>query len=280
MTGVGAFELATASRIVFGDGKASELRRSSPAGARCWSPGSAGHPSPESRRSTTSASTASRPWTTPGGRGRSPPPTSRSSSPSAAARRSIPFWARRPPPSSPTAATRSGSSRSSAKVNPFRSHRCPVSAYRRRRAPDSEVTRNSVLGFATHGVKASLRSPSMLPAVALGRSRAHLRSAAGPDRVHRRRAHQLVEPFVSRRANAFVDAICRDAIPRLIAALPRAFAGDRTARADMAYASLCGGLALANAGLGAAHGFAGPMAAASPPRTVASARCCCRTSWR
>src|SRR6185295_2994696 len=75
---------------------------------------------------------------------------------------------------------------------------------------------------------------------------------------------QLVEPFVSSKANVFVDAICRDAIPRVMAALPRAFAGDRTSRADMAYASLCGGLALANAGLGAAHGFAGPIGGRFP----------------
>jgi alcohol dehydrogenase class IV len=75
---------------------------------------------------------------------------------------------------------------------------------------------------------------------------------------------QLVEPFTSARATAFVDALCRDAIPRAIAALPKAFAGDRAARADMAYASLCGGLALANSGLGAVHGFAGPIGGRFP----------------
>jgi alcohol dehydrogenase class IV len=75
---------------------------------------------------------------------------------------------------------------------------------------------------------------------------------------------QLIEPFVSSRANAFVDAICRDAIPRVIAALPGAVAGDRAARAEMSYASLCGGLALANAGLGAVHGFAGPIGGRFP----------------
>ena len=129
----------------------------------------------------------------------------------------------------------------------------------------SEVTRNAVLGSPERGVKASLRSPSMLPAVALVDPELTddlppaLTASTGLDALT-----QLVEPFVSSKANVFVDAICRDAIPRVIAALPRAFAGDRTARADMAYASLCGGLALANAGLGAAHGFAGPIGGRFP----------------
>jgi alcohol dehydrogenase class IV len=129
----------------------------------------------------------------------------------------------------------------------------------------SEVTRNSVLGSAAHGVKASLRSPHMLPAVALVDPELTcdlppaLTASTGLDALT-----QLVEPFVSRRRNAFVSAICRDAIPRVMAALPRAVAGDRAARADMAYASLCGGIALTNAGLGAAHGFAGPIGGRFP----------------
>jgi alcohol dehydrogenase class IV len=129
----------------------------------------------------------------------------------------------------------------------------------------SEVTRNAVLGSMAHGVKASLRSPSMLPAVALVDPELTydlppaLTASTGLDALT-----QLVEPFVSSRANAFVDAICRDAIPRAISALPRAVAGDRAARAEMSYASLCGGLALANAGLGAVHGFAGPIGGRFP----------------
>ncbi len=124
----------------------------------------------------------------------------------------------------------------------------------------SEVTRNAVLGSTAHGVKASLRSPHMLPTVALVDPELTydlppaLTASTGLDALT-----QLIEPFVSARANAFVDAICRDAIPRVIRALPKAVAGDRAARAEMAYASLCGGLALANAGLGAVHGFAGPI---------------------
>jgi len=129
----------------------------------------------------------------------------------------------------------------------------------------SEVTRNAVLGSAAHGVKASLRSPFMLPAVALVDPEltydlpAALTASTGLDALT-----QLIEPFVSARANVLVDAICRDAIPRVIRALPRAVAGDRVARAEMSYASLCGGLALANAGLGAVHGFAGPIGGRFP----------------
>jgi alcohol dehydrogenase class IV len=129
----------------------------------------------------------------------------------------------------------------------------------------SEVTRNAVLGSPADGIKASLRSPHMLPAVALVDPELTwdlppaLTASTGLDALT-----QLVEPFVSGRANAFVDAICRDAIPRVIAALPRAVQGDRAARTEMAYASLCGGIALANAGLGAVHGFAGPIGGRFP----------------
>jgi len=129
----------------------------------------------------------------------------------------------------------------------------------------AEVTRNAVLGSPAHGVKVSLRSPHMLPAVALVDPELTydlppaLTASTGLDALT-----QLIEPFVSSKANAFVDAICRDAIPRLIAALPQACAGDRAARTEMAYASLCGGLALANAGLGAVHGFAGPLGGRFP----------------
>jgi alcohol dehydrogenase class IV len=129
----------------------------------------------------------------------------------------------------------------------------------------SEVTRNAVLGSPAHGVKASLRSPHMLPAVALVDPELTydlppaLTASTGLDALT-----QLIEPFVSAKANPFVDAICRDAIPRVIAALPLAVRGDRNARAEMAYASLCGGIALANAGLGAVHGFAGPIGGRFP----------------
>jgi alcohol dehydrogenase class IV len=72
---------------------------------------------------------------------------------------------------------------------------------------------------------------------------------------------QVIEPFVSRRANPLVDLYCREGIRRGSAALLRAYQNghDLHAREEMAFTSLMGGLALANAGLGAVHGFAGPI---------------------
>jgi len=56
------------------------------------------------------------------------------------------------------------------------------------------------------------------------------------------------------------DALCREAIPRAARSLQRACENpDPAARVDMALASLHGGLALANSGLGAVHGFAAPI---------------------
>jgi alcohol dehydrogenase class IV len=72
---------------------------------------------------------------------------------------------------------------------------------------------------------------------------------------------QVIEPYVSQRANPLTDLYCLEGIKRAARSLARAYqnGSDRAAREDMAFASLMGGLALANAGLGAVHGFAGPI---------------------
>ena len=127
----------------------------------------------------------------------------------------------------------------------------------------SEVTRNAVLAVPGAGVKASLRSPSMLPRLAVvdpgllaGLPRAVIASS-GLDALS-----QVIEPFLSARANPLSDALAREGIRRSAGALGRAYANglgdDATARDDLAVASVCGGLCLANAGLGAVHGFAAP----------------------
>jgi len=126
----------------------------------------------------------------------------------------------------------------------------------------SEVTRNAVLGSTEHGVKASLRSPLMLPRVAVVDPELtyglppEVTAFTGLDALT-----QLIEPYVSIRANPLVDAICVAGIEWIASALRRAYhnGADRDARRDMALASLFGGLALANAGLGVVHGFAAPL---------------------
>lgn len=72
---------------------------------------------------------------------------------------------------------------------------------------------------------------------------------------------QLIEPFTCNRANPLTDAICREGLMRVARSLRVAVrdGGNAVAREDMAVASLCGGLALTNAGLGAVHGLAAPI---------------------
>jgi len=126
----------------------------------------------------------------------------------------------------------------------------------------SEVTRNAVLASPEHGVKASLRSPMMLPRVALIDPELTyalpppITANTGLDALT-----QLIEPYVSSRANPLADALCVEGMGRASSALARVYRDgeDRDARCDMALASLFGGLALANAGLGVVHGFAAPL---------------------
>lgn len=140
----------------------------------------------------------------------------------------------------------------------------------------SEVTRNAVLGVPEQRVKASLRSPHMLPTVAVVDP--ELSYSAPPDVTASTGLDaltQCIEPFVSLRANPLTDALCREGMQRAARSLRRACAdgNDGAAREDMALASLCGGLALANAGLGAVHGFAGPIGGMFPgPHGVICAR--------
>jgi alcohol dehydrogenase class IV len=126
----------------------------------------------------------------------------------------------------------------------------------------SEVTRNAVLESPEHRVKVSLRSAFMLPTVALvDPVLTHdvppaITASTGFDALS-----QVLEPFVSNRANPITDGLCREALGRSARSLRRAFEDgrDAAAREDLAIVSLFGGIALANAKLGAVHGFAGPI---------------------
>src|SRR5262249_904793 len=125
-----------------------------------------------------------------------------------------------------------------------------------------EVTRNAVLGSPEHCVKVSLRSPHLLPRLAVVDPELTLdlppsmTGATGLDALT-----QLIEPYISLRANAMTDLFCLEGV-RLVARslIDAARDGrDLEARTDMAMASLLGGMALANAGLGVVHGFAAPI---------------------
>jgi alcohol dehydrogenase class IV len=126
----------------------------------------------------------------------------------------------------------------------------------------SEVTRNAVITIPGKHVKASLRSPFMLPRMAVIDPEltyslpASITANTGMDALT-----QLIEPFVCNSPAPLTDALCRDGIARVARSLNTAYTNgrDASAREDMALASLFGGLALANARLGAVHGMANPI---------------------
>ncbi|MCK5203080.1 MAG: iron-containing alcohol dehydrogenase [Desulfobacterales bacterium] len=126
----------------------------------------------------------------------------------------------------------------------------------------SEVTRNAVLGSPEHRVKISMRSPFMLPDLAVVDPELtvslppSITASTGLDALT-----QLMEAFVSSHANAMTDGICREGLLRAAESLQRVYenGSDRKAREDMCLASLFSGFALANAKLGAVHGIAGPL---------------------
>ncbi|MEJ2168746.1 MAG: iron-containing alcohol dehydrogenase [Desulfobacterales bacterium] len=126
----------------------------------------------------------------------------------------------------------------------------------------AEVTRNAVLDSPAHHVKVSMRSPYMLPKLALVDPELtftmppSITASTGLDAFT-----QLLEAFVSHQANPLTDAVCREGLQRAARSLKKAYLDGHSAdaRCDMSLASLFGGLALANAKLGAVHGFAGPL---------------------
>lgn len=140
----------------------------------------------------------------------------------------------------------------------------------------AEVTRNAVLSVPEKQVKVSLRSPTMLPRVALIDPELtysmppSVTASTGLDALT-----QCIEPYVSNQATPLTDGIACEGIQAAARGLAKAFrdGNDAEARTEMALASLCGGMALANAKLGAVHGFAGVIGGMFPvPHGVVCAR--------
>jgi alcohol dehydrogenase class IV len=143
----------------------------------------------------------------------------------------------------------------------------PVIAVPTTAGTGSEVTRNAVVAAPEQRAKASIRHASLLPRLALVDSTLthdlppSVTASSGLDALT-----QLIEPYVSRRAQPIADALCLDGLARLAWALRRAYhtPDDAAAREAMSSASLFGGMALTNAGLGAVHGIAAPLGGAYP----------------
>jgi len=140
----------------------------------------------------------------------------------------------------------------------------------------AEVTRNAVLRSPEQHVKVSIRSASMLPRLAVvDPELTHsmppaITASTGLDAIT-----QLMEAYASNQSNPLTDGICRDGLRQAARSLHRAYedGSNRDAREGMSVASLFGGLALANAKLGAVHGFAGPLGGMfSAPHGVICAR--------
>lgn len=148
------------------------------------------------------------------------------------------------------------------KGKPLQNKPCPLIALPTTSGTGTEVTKNAVIKVVDKKVKVSMRNPAMIPAVAIIDPEltvsvpSAVTASTGMDAFI-----QVLEPFCSRKANRMVDLFCREGIPLAARNLPTAYhhPENQEARTMMAWVSLLGGLSLANAGLGAVHGFAGPI---------------------
>lgn len=135
----------------------------------------------------------------------------------------------------------------------------------------SEATKNAVLSVVgPDGYKKSFRHDSLVPRYAvvdpdwLETCPPDLIAANGMDALT-----QLLESFVSTRANSFTDALAESGLRAVAAGLIPAWQGGdhdeaQAARSQMAYGALLSGITLAQAGLGAVHGVASPLGAFFP----------------
>jgi len=126
----------------------------------------------------------------------------------------------------------------------------------------TEATKNAVISCYAPAFKKSLRSERMLPRAVLIDPEltvtlpATTTAYTGMDAIT-----QLIESYVSRRARPIPQALCVQGLEMAVPAIVRAVRDgtDRMAREQMAHAALLSGMALANSGLGLAHGVAAAL---------------------
>lgn len=144
---------------------------------------------------------------------------------------------------------------------PLAAQRLPLILVPTTSGTGAEVTRNAVIDIPNAQRKVSLRDKQLLPDLALidpaltDHCPRSVSLHSGLDAVT-----QVIEPYLSSRANLFTDMLCREAIPKGLRALKQLMPEEsEQARDALAQVSLFGGLALANSGLGVVHGIAGPL---------------------
>ncbi|MDH5361017.1 MAG: iron-containing alcohol dehydrogenase [Gammaproteobacteria bacterium] len=135
----------------------------------------------------------------------------------------------------------------------------------------SEATKNAVLSVqGEQGYKKSFRHDTLVPRIALldpqllATCPTKLIAAQGMDAFT-----QLLEAFVSTRANPFCDALIISGLQEFNKGFWPTWEGGDTAaatraRASMLYAAYISGVALAQVGLGSVHGLASPLGAFFP----------------
>ncbi|HUI69001.1 MAG TPA: iron-containing alcohol dehydrogenase [Spirochaetia bacterium] len=126
----------------------------------------------------------------------------------------------------------------------------------------AEVTKNAVILASELGVKRSMRSAYLLASTVIVDPEltrtlpARVTGISGLDALT-----QLVEAYVTPKTNPFVQSLIEGAFGPMIFALERLSAEPQNPdlRSAASYGALVSGMALANAGLGAAHGFAAAL---------------------
>jgi alcohol dehydrogenase class IV len=126
----------------------------------------------------------------------------------------------------------------------------------------SEITKNTVISDRDHTFKKSIRTEFMIPNVALADPALTL--TVPPDVTTHTGLDALIqnlESYTSKNAGPLTDTLARRGIELAGRYLLRAVQNpdDIEAREAMSLVSLHGGICLANAGLGLAHGLAHPL---------------------
>lgn len=152
---------------------------------------------------------------------------------------------------------------------PYRGPGTPFIAVPTTAGTGSEATKNAVLAIhGADGFKKSFRDERLVAEYAvidpdlLASCPPPVIAANGMDAFT-----QLLESYVSSKANPFTDALARSGMERVRDALLPWHEGtgeSAAQRTDMAYAALLSGITLAQVGLGSVHGLAAPIGAFFP----------------